>query len=164
MSVMPIVMWPDPRLSKVCAPVADPSALRGLVTDMFDTMYAAPGRGLAGPQIGVMQRVFVMDPGWKDGSPQPWVCINPSATPLDDDEIEITEACLSIPGISTPITRAARIRLTYTDLDGDQHSADLDGAAARCALHELDHLDGKVTFDRLDADARARAEAEYAAQ
>lgn len=164
MSVLPILRWPDPRLSEVCAPVTDVTSVQGLVGDMFETMYSAPGRGLAAPQVGVMQRLFVMDPGWKEGDMQPWVCINPVITPLGADQSTMTEACLSIPGISTDITRPDRVRLDYTDLNGAPQSATLDGAAARCAQHELDHLDGVVTLDRLSPDARAQAAADYGPQ
>lgn len=163
MTLRPILRWPDPRLSQVCAPVEDVAKVQDLVGDLFETMYAAPGRGLAAPQVGVMQRLFVMDPGWKDGDMQPLVCINPVVTPLDGETTTMAEACLSIPGLSTDIQRPARIRLVYTDLNGNAQSAELDGTAARIAQHEADHLDGIVTFTRLDATARTAAEAAYAA-
>ena len=163
MSVRPIVRWPDARLSQVCAPVRDPAALADLVQDMFDTMYDAPGRGLAAPQIGVMQRVFVMDPTWKDGDRTPYVCINPEIVASGDTGAENTEACLSIPGVSAEVSRPTEITLAYTDLDGTRHETNLTGFAATCAQHELDHLNGLVIFDRLSDADRAQLETCYAA-
>ncbi|MFA8387307.1 MAG: peptide deformylase [Pelagibaca sp.] len=163
MSVRPIVRWPDPRLAQVCDPVRDPAALADLVQDMFDTMYDAPGRGLAAPQIGVMQRLFVMDPTWKEGDRTPYVCINPEIVASGDPVAEKTEACLSIPGVSADVTRSTEITLAYTDLDGTRHETRLTGFSATCAQHELDHLNGVVIFDRLAPEAKAWLEAEYAA-
>ncbi len=162
MSLLPILTWPDARLSQPCQPVADPAAVSGLITDMFETMYDAPGRGLAAPQVGVLLRVFVMDCGWKDGDMTPIACINPTLTPLGTDRVTSTEGCLSIPGILTQVDRAARVELRYTDLAGQPQVAQLDGFAALCAQHECDHLDGIVTLDRLEDAARATALAEYA--
>ncbi|MDP4991231.1 MAG: peptide deformylase [Marivita lacus] len=163
MSVLPIVRWPDPRLSQTCDPVSDPGALTDLVQDMFDTMYDAPGRGLAAPQIGVMQRLFVMDPTWKEGDRTPYVCINPEIVTSGETLAEKTEACLSIPGVSADVTRPTDITLAYTDLEGARRETRLTGFAATCAQHELDHLNGVVIFDRLAPEAKARLEAEYAA-
>jgi peptide deformylase len=161
MAALSIVTWPDARLRTRCAPIGDGDDLSGLARDMLDTMYAAPGRGLAGPQVGVMKRVFVMDVTWKDGTPDPWVCINPVITNPSDDMSAMDEGCLSIPGIVTEITRPNNVTLTWTNLSGLRQSADLTGFAARCAQHELDHLDGWVTFDRLSSDRRAYFEAEF---
>ena len=163
MSVLPILRWPDPRLSQVCAPVPEGEDVGALVTDMFETMYAAPGRGLAAPQVGVMWRLFVMDAGWKEGEMTPLVAINPEVTALEGGTVPSTEGCLSIPGIETTVQRAARVRLDYTDLGGARQSVDLDGFAARCAQHEADHLDGIVTLHRLDEGARIAALAAYEA-
>ena len=163
MSVLPILTWPDARLSQVCAPVADPASLSGLVSDMFDTMYDAPGRGLAAPQVGVMARVFVMDPTWKEGTRTPYVCINPQIVAATGPERGNSEACLSIPGVSAVVMRPTRITLAYTDLEGVRRTEDLTGFAATCAQHELDHLDGVVILDRLSGEDRARIEADYAA-
>ena len=162
MSVLPIVTWPDDRLSQLCTTVDDPGEIAGLVQDMFDTMYDAPGRGLAAPQVGVMQRVFVMDPTWKDGDPSPVVCINPEILASGEEVAAQSEACLSIPGVSAEVTRPAEITLAYTDLDGTRHEEQLTGFAAICAQHELDHLNGIVIFDRLSPDARAALETDYA--
>ena len=164
MSVLPILRWPDPRLSQPCAPVTDPGSVQALVEDLFETMYDAPGRGLAAPQVGVLLRVFVMDPTWKDGDMAPLACLNPVLTPLGDQTVASNEGCLSIPGIETVVPRWARVRLAFTDLAGRAQAMDLDGFAARCAQHEADHLDGIVTLNRLDDGARVAALAQYGAQ
>ena len=100
MSVMPILRWPDVGLATVCEPVEDPSAVKALAEDMLETMYAAPGRGLAAPQVGVLARMFVMDVTWKDGVATPVVCINPEIVATSDARASGEEACLSIPGVS----------------------------------------------------------------
>ncbi len=159
---LPILIWPDPRLARVCEPAGPPDeALRGLARAMLRTMYAAPGRGLAAPQVGVMRRLFVMDVAWKEGPPAPGVYLDPEILSASGETVAMSEACLSIPGIATEIIRPATIRLAWTDLDGRRHVAGLDGAAARCAQHEIDHLDGIVTLDRLSSEDRVRAEAAF---
>lgn len=164
MAVLPILRWPDPRLQARCAAVPEITADIGtLAADMLDTMYAAPGRGLAGPQVGALLRIFVMDTTWKEGPRSPRVCINPEILWRSDTLVAGPEGCLSIPGITTQITRAAAIRLRWTGLDDVTRDEDLTGFDAICAQHEYDHLDGIVTFDRLPPDARAQAEAEYIA-
>jgi peptide deformylase len=163
MSVLPILNWPDPRLSRICDPVTDVAEMQDLVADMFETMYAAPGRGLAAPQVGILRRVFVMDVGWKTGEKTPVVCINPLVVASSDRLETGTEGCLSIPGVTAEITRPWSVTLDYLDLDGIAQCETLDGAAAKCAQHEIDHLDGLVTFDRLDPAARAALMAEYEA-
>jgi peptide deformylase len=150
-------------LSDVCDPVVELSALGTLIDDMFDTMYAAPGRGLAAPQVGVLARLFVMDPTWKDGEKTPFVCINPVVTWSSDTPHTGQEACLSIPDVSADVTRSSDIRLAYTDRTGARHEDNLTGFAAICAQHELDHLDGLVIFDRLPAKDRETLEMTYEA-
>ncbi|WP_434289390.1 peptide deformylase [Celeribacter sp. SCSIO 80788] len=163
MALREILLWPDARLSTSCAPVDDiTDDIRTLVSDMFDTMYNAPGRGLAGPQVGAMLRLFVMDATWKEGEKSPLVAINPKITDLSEDTCEMDEGCLSIPGITATVTRPARITLSWTDLDGLRHTREMKGAEARIIQHEYDHLDGLVHFDRLDAKTRARLEEIYA--
>ena len=157
-----ILRWPDPRLSKVCAPATPGPDVANLARDLFETMYAAPGRGLAAPQIGVLLRVFVMDVTWKEGTPRPWVCINPKLR-LEGDVVSSTEGCLSIPGLTTDVARKTRAVMSYTDLAGRHQRVTLTGAEAICAQHEADHLDGIVTFDRLSAPDRMRAVSDYEA-
>lgn len=164
MSVRPILCWPDPRLSVACAPIGGVSAaIEALAQDLLDTMYDAQGRGLAAPQVGEMRRVFVMDATWKEGRPNPQVFVDPELLEVSEDRTSSSEGCLSIPGILTEIRRPARVKLAWTALSGSRLSQTFDGFAAICIQHELDHLNGVVTFDRLKDAKRARAEAEYKA-
>lgn len=158
MPILPILTWPDPVLSRPARPLppgpADAST-RALASDMLDTMYAAPGRGLAAPQVGHLKRLFVMDVAWRDGPPDPMVLVNPRILWAADTLADGPEGCLSIPGIRATVARATALRLAWQDLDGADHLADLSGFAAICAQHEIDHLDGILTLDRVDADQRA---------
>ncbi|WP_342344630.1 peptide deformylase [Vannielia litorea] len=147
--MLPIVLWPDERLKATCAPVGCLD-MGALATDMLETMYAAPGRGLAGPQVGVLRRIFVMDAGWKEGEATPRVCLDPVITPLGEEMATMEEGCLSIPGRPVEMTRPARIRLDYFDLGGAAQSVELEGAEAAIAQHEADHLDGKLIIDGLE--------------
>lgn len=165
MSVLPLVLWPDPRLAEVCVPVEEITPqIETLAADMLETMYAAPGRGLAAPQVGVMQRMFVMDVGWKDGQSDPVVCINPMLQEVSEDRAVNTEGCLSIPGVMAEVSRPAQVQMVWTGLNGARFEQSLDGFAAACAQHELDHLDGVVTFDHLTGAERADLIAAYQAQ
>ncbi len=133
----------DPVLRQVAEPVAAfDDDLATLVRDMFETMYAAPGRGLAAPQIGVCQRVFVVDTDWKEADPAPMIFVNPQIMDQSPDGIEGTEACLSIPGKSFDVVRPAWVDLAWCDLDGANHQSRFDGVQAICICHELDHLNG----------------------
>ena len=164
MSLLPILVWPDPRLAQVCAPVTEITGeIETLAADMLETMYAAPGRGLAAPQVGQMLRMFVMDAGWKEGRPDPIVCINPMLQEVSEEQAVTEEGCLSIPGITADVTRPARVQMVWTGLNGGRYVQVFDGFAAACVQHELDHLDGVVTFDHLDQDTRAALMAEYRA-
>lgn len=152
MAVLPIVTHPDARLRALCAPVgAVDDETRRLAADMLDTMYAAPGRGLAAPQVGVLRRLFVMDPGWRDGAPEPLVCIDPEIADPSEETATSTESCLSIPGEPRAVTRPAAVTLRWTDLDGVRHARRLTGFAAVVAQHEADHLDGVLILDRAGA-------------
>lgn len=163
MSVLDIVQWPDPRLMEICAPVEEITPeIEALAADMLETMYAAPGRGLAAPQVGTMVRMFVMDAGWKEGKSDPLVCINPMLQEVSEERAVNTEGCLSIPGVSADVSRPAQVQMMWTGLNGGRYTQGFNGFAAACVQHELDHLDGVVTFDHLDAATRAALEAEYA--
>ncbi len=153
MSVLPLVFWPDARLTHTCAPVAGADMSR-LAQDMLDTMYAAPGRGLAGPQVGVMRRIFVMDCGHKDGAKTPAIFLDPVITAFAGTHDVVDEGCLSIPDLLVPVSRPVQITVSWSDELGTQHTRDFEGFEARCIQHEIDHLDGRVTLDHLDADAR----------
>ncbi len=162
MAVLPILRWPAPRLSQVCEKIGTIDAeITRLAEDMLETMYAAPGRGLAAPQVGLLRRIFVMDIGWKDGAPAPMVLINPEIQWHSDNVETGDEGCLSIPGVTAGVARPAEVRMCWTDLSGKAVIETLPGFAARCAQHELDHLDGLVTFDRVPPEQRAALEAAY---
>ncbi len=164
MSVLEVLRWPDPVLTQTCAPVeAITPEIETLAQDMLETMYAAPGRGLAAPQVGVLQRIFVMDIGWKEGKPDPLVCINPMLQEVGEDRADGEEGCLSIPGVTAMVNRPTQVQMVWTGLTGARYVQSFEGFGAVCAQHELDHLDGVVTFDHLDADTRAALIAEYTA-
>jgi len=154
-SVIEILKWPDPGLITTCDEVDDvDDELKRLAADMLETMYNAPGRGLAAPQVGVSLRMFVMDPTWKEGTQDPMVILNPVIETVSDTRVTMTEGCLSIPGIMVEVERPTAIRLRWTTLAGEETAADLTGAAARVAQHEIDHLDGIMMYDRLDDETR----------
>jgi len=164
MSLREVLLWPDPRLKEICAPVeVITPEIEALAADMLETMYAAPGRGLAAPQVGALVRMFVMDAGWKEGKPDPLVCINPMLQEVSEDRAVMSEGCLSIPGVTADISRPAQVQMVWTGLNGGRYTQGFNGFAAACVQHELDHLDGVVTFDHLDAATREKMEAEYAA-
>ena len=150
MSVLDIVIWPDARLTQVCQPVEGITpGITQLIADMFDTMYAAPGRGLAAPQVGRSERIFVFDAGWKDGAPTPVACVNPEIIALSEDRLTGEEGCLSIPNTPMDIERAAQVTLRWTDPEGT-HERTFTGAEAVIVQHEYDHLDGIVIYDRVE--------------
>jgi peptide deformylase len=161
--ILPILRWPDPILTQTCAPAVLSDDLRALAADMLETMYAAPGRGLAAPQVGRLVRMFVMDVTWKEGVKTPVVAVNPEVLWRSDARVVGPEGCLSIPGPTTLVERAEAVRLRWSDLDGAVHEEVLTGFAAICAQHEYDHLDGVLTLDHLSPEARAVAEAEVVA-
>jgi peptide deformylase len=155
MAVLPILISGDPVLHSPAAPVeVVDEGFRRLVADMFETMDAAPGVGLAAPQVGVGLRVFVY--GYSDDEGKPWrgVVVNPEllvspSQPGDPDEDEESEGCLSFPGERFPLRRSDRAVVTGTDLDGGPVHLDVTGWRARILQHEYDHLDGTLYIDRL---------------
>jgi peptide deformylase len=150
MTLRRILIHPDPHLRKVVPPVRRfDAALRRLADDMLQTMYDAPGVGLAAPQVGVMKRLFVMDCNREEAGQDPVVCINPEITWSSEDTVTAEEGCLSIPEIYEEVTRPAEVRLAFLDIDGAAQERELDGLWATCAQHELDHLDGKLFIDYL---------------
>ena len=151
MSIRPILIHPDPRLKKLCAPVESVTAEIGkLAEDMLETMYDAPGVGLAAPQVGVLKRVFVMDCVKEEGAaPRPMVLINPEIIATSDEVNTYEEGCLSIPEQYAEVTRPKRATLRWMGLDGKTHEEEFDGLWATCAQHELDHLNGKLFIDYL---------------
>ena len=148
MAVLPILRWPDPRLEERCAAVS--GDVGTLAADMLDTMYAAPGRGLAAPQVGQLLRLFDMDVTWKEGARSPVVCINPAITWRSSGRATGAEGCLSIPGERYPLRRAPRVILRALDLEQKPFEVAADGWLARIFQHENDHLDGVLYADRLE--------------
>ncbi len=150
MSIRPILIHPDPRLKKVCDPLpAVDDAARRLIDDMLETMYDAPGVGLAAPQIGVMSRLFVMDTAKDEAPPNPLALVNPEIVWSSEEMRTHEEGCLSIPEIYEEVTRPARVRVRFLDRDGAEQEAEFDGLSATCVQHELDHLNGKLFIDYL---------------
>ncbi|THH35069.1 peptide deformylase [Aliishimia ponticola] len=146
-----ILIHPDPRLTKVAAEIADSSdALRVLGKDMLETMYAAPGIGLAGPQVSVGQRIITLDCARTDEEePRPLVMLNPRVIAASDALNTYEEGCLSIPDQYADVTRPAEVEVAWMDLDGKEHREGFDGLWATCVQHEIDHLDGKLFIDYL---------------
>ncbi|GAB1479761.1 peptide deformylase [Paracoccaceae bacterium] len=147
--IRPILIHPDPRLKKPCEAVGEITPeIRALAADMLETMYDAPGVGLAAPQVGVTKRVVVMD-CIKDGPPEPVVMVNPRVLWASEDVTTYEEGCLSIPDQYAEVKRPASVRVEWTDLDGVRQERDFSGLWATCAQHEIDHLDGKLFIDYL---------------
>ncbi len=144
-----ILIHPDPRLKKPCDPVAEITPeIRRLAEDMLETMYDAPGIGLAAPQVGVARRLLVMD-CIKQGPPEPMVLVNPEILWASEDVSIYEEGCLSIPEQYAEVRRPAEVRVRWTDLDGAVQDRQFTGLWATCVQHEIDHLDGKLFIDYL---------------
>lgn len=154
MAQLTVLHFPDPRLRKRAAPVdVIDGRLQTLIDDMFATMYAAPGIGLAATQVNVQQRVIVID--ISEDRKQPLVLINPIIL-ARAGEAEMEEGCLSVPGFSETVCRAERIRATALDRYGEPFEIDTGGLLAVCIQHEIDHLEGKLFVDYLSALKRDR--------
>ena len=155
MAVLPIVEVPDPRLRQISTPVEEVTDdTRKLIADMFETMYAAPGIGLAAIQVGVPKRLLVIDlqePEEEGGEPvrSPLVFINPEILDNSDREVPYTEGCLSIPDQYADVDRPDRIRARWLDENGVAHEEEIDGFLAVCLQHEMDHLNGILFIDHL---------------
>jgi peptide deformylase len=155
MAIRPIIEAPDPLLREISKPVdAVDDDLRALIADMFDTMYDAPGIGLAAIQIGVPKRVLVIDlqePEEEGGEPvkDPRVFINPEILSHSDQDVPYTEGCLSVPDQYAEVLRPDRIRARWLDEQGRSHEEDIDGLLAVCLQHEMDHLEGVLFIDHL---------------
>ena len=148
----PILIHPDPRLKKLCAPVPDLSdELRVLADDMLETMYDAPGIGLAAPQIGVLERLIVLDCRRPDDgdTPRPLVMFNPRVIASSDERNVYEEGCLSIPEQYAEVERPKIVEVEWLDRDGKLQKEEFDGLWATCVQHEIDHLDGKLFIDYL---------------
>ena len=157
MAPRPILTLPDPRLRLVSAAVEKIGPdIRKLVDEMFETMYAAPGIGLAAIQVGVPQRVVTMDLAKKDEPKQPKVYINPELLWASEERSTYEEGCLSIPEYYEEVERPAQVRVGYTDLEGNRQEIEANGLLATCLQHEIDHLNGVLFIDHLSKLKRDR--------
>lgn len=156
MAVLPIVHHPDPRLRQRTQPVTDFGAgLQRLIDDMFETMYAAPGVGLAANQIGVQLRLAVMDCSPDKAQPQPIIMINPEILAHEEPEL-VEEGCLSVPGAQEMIKRFHRVKMRAQDRQGIAFELEAEGLLAQCIQHEVGHLNGQLYFDLLSELKRER--------
>jgi peptide deformylase len=150
MSLLPIVIAPDRRLKARCLPVERiDDNLHAMIQNMLETMYDAPGIGLAAPQIGSDKRVIVVDVAREGQDKQPYCMVNPHITWKSDEYVMMNEGCLSLPDIFIDIERPEKIRLTYLDEREEPRELEADGLLSRCIQHEIDHLDGVLHVDYL---------------
>lgn len=157
MAVRDIIILPDKRLRLVSKPVAKiDSSVRALVEDMFETMYDAPGIGLAAIQVAEPIRVVTMDLAKKDDPKEPRVFINPELIGRSDEKNTHEEGCLSIPEYYEEVERPAAVRVRYLDLGGKEHELEADGLLATCLQHEIDHLNGVLFIDHISKLKRDR--------
>ena len=148
MAIRKILVFPDSRLRTVSEPVTEfDDELKALVADMAETMYDAPGIGLAAIQVNVPKRVLVMDLSESKNDLQ--VFVNPELTVIDEEPREVEEGCLSVPGIYASITRPSKVRINGQDIDGKPFEVEADELLSVCIQHEVDHLNGKVFVDYL---------------
>ncbi|AMX01195.1 peptide deformylase [Microbulbifer thermotolerans] len=155
MAKLEILEFPDPRLRQVAKPVEKVTdELRRLVDDMFETMYAAPGVGLAATQVNVHQRIVVIDVS--EDQNEPLVFINPEIEVLDEEIHQYDEGCLSVPGFYETVERPRKVRVKALDRNGETFALEAEGLLAVCVQHEVDHLDGKLFVDYLSPLKRNR--------
>ena len=162
MPLLPILRFPDPRLKKLAAPVRNiDENIRRLARDMAETMYEAPGIGLAATQVDVHKRVIVID--ISETRDQLFTLINPEIVESDGQQVW-EEGCLSVPGIYDKVERAENVVVRYLDLEGQERTIEADGLLAVCLQHEIDHLDGKVFVEHLSQLKQLRIKAKLAKQ
>ena len=158
MAIRDILIVPDPRLKQISKPVERvDDDLRGLMDDMLETMYDAPGIGLAAVQVGVPQRVIVMDISPREGEPEPRYFVNPEILWRSEETEPYEEGCLSVPDIYDEVERPARVKLRYLNYQGETIEEDAEGVFAVCIQHEMDHLEGVLFIDHLSRLKRERA-------
>ncbi|MBW7901902.1 MAG: peptide deformylase [Rhodocyclaceae bacterium] len=162
MALLPILRFPDPRLRKVAAPVTNvDDGIRRLAADMAETMYEAPGIGLAATQVDVHQQVIVIDVS--ESRDQLLVLINPEL--LSGEGMQVgEEGCLSVPGVYDKVERSEKVSVRYLDLQGEARTLDAEGLLAVCIQHEIDHLQGKVFVDHLSMLKQMRIKSKLAKQ
>ena len=152
MALLPIITAPDPRLKTVATPVdAVDADIRRLMDDMLETMYAAPGVGLAAPQVGVSQRVIVADVARSGEPPQPMRMANPEIIEASAERAVFEEGCLSLPEHFAEVKRPERVRVRYLDHENEIRELDAEGILSVCVQHEMDHLDGVLFVDHISA-------------
>ncbi len=150
MAIKPIQFVPNPVLRKSALPVENiTDKTLQLLDDMAETMYDAPGIGLAGPQIGELKRLIVMDCSRDDEKSELWQMINPEVIELSEDNSTLEEGCLSIPGHTAEVSRPDWIKLRFTDIKGKEQQIKAEGLLAACIQHEIDHLDGILFIDHI---------------
>ena len=170
MAILPIIEAPDPRLKTVSTPVETfDEALQVLIDDMFETMYDAPGIGLAAIQVGVPKRLLVMDLQEKNEETgatirEPRVFINPEILQTSEEMSVYNEGCLSVPDQYADVERPKTVRARWLDRDGKRHEQELDEMLATCLQHEMDHLDGRVFVEHLSQLKQVRIKAKLAKQ
>jgi peptide deformylase len=152
MAILPIIIAPDPRLAKPARPVAKvDDSVRRLMADMIETMYQAPGIGLAAPQVGVLKRVIVVDCAKADEKPLPYKMANPEILWQSEDLLINNEGCLSLPEHYADVARPAEVRIRYLDEQNEIRELHAKGLLATCLQHEIDHLEGMLFVDHISA-------------
>jgi len=152
MALLPILTAPDPRLKKISKPVEKvDDEIRKLMDDMLETMYAAPGIGLAAPQVGVLKRVLVIDIDREGEKTGPLKMANPEIVDVSDEDASYEEGCLSVPEHYAEVERPARVTVRYLDQDNEIRTIKAEGLLATCIQHEMDHLDGILFIDHISA-------------
>ena len=152
MATLPIIIAPDPRLKKKCAPVDKvDEAVAKLMADMLETMYLAPGIGLAAPQVGVTKRVIVIDSSGKDEDSAPVKMANPELLYVSEELWTYEEGCLSLPDHYAEVERPAKIKVRYLDENNERQELEADEILATCVQHEMDHLEGMLFVDHISA-------------
>lgn len=150
MALLPIITAPDPRLKTVASRVdAVDDDISRLMDDMLETMYAAPGVGLAAPQVGISQRVIVVDVARTGDAPEPMQMANPEIIEASSERSTVEEGCLSLPEHFAEVKRPERVRIRYLDRENEIRERDMDGFLATCIQHEMDHLDGILFVDHI---------------
>lgn len=152
MALLPIIVAPDPRLKRLSQPVEQvDDEIRRLMDDMLETMYKAPGIGLAAPQVGVLKRVIVVDVAREGEDPQPLQMANPEIISVSDDDATYEEGCLSLPDHFAEVVRPETAHIRYLDRNNELRAIDAEGLMAVCIQHEIDHLDGILFVDHITA-------------
>lgn len=166
--MLQLVTSPNPVLLERAVEVdTSDASLRQLAEEMLDIMYKNRGIGLAGPQVGELKRIIVIDVGYdpdeKDGQRHPHVLLNPEIISRSSEMEDSEEGCLSCPGISAPVLRHKIVKVKYTDLDGTEHTIEAADTLSHCLQHEIDHLDGKTLFQTAKPEVRLKLIQEYQA-